>query len=68
MADIDTERLEPIQLHLRNASNKVMKSFDYGKGHVRYPWMVEKGTGSKVEQEYMPKNLKGKTYYKKDWE
>jgi putative ATPase len=68
MADIDTERLEPIPLHLRNASNKVMKSFDYGKGHVRYPWMVEKGTGSKVEQEYMPKNLKGKTYYKKDWE
>lgn len=67
MADIDTERLEPIPLHLRNASNKVMKSFGYGKGHVRYPWMVEKETGNKVEQEYMPKNLKGKVYYKKDW-
>lgn len=67
MSDIDEERLEPIPLHLRNAANKVMKSFGYGKGHVRYPWMVEKETGSKVEQEYMPKNLKGKVYYKKDW-
>ena len=67
MSDINTERLEPIPLHLRNASNKVMKGFGYGKGHVRYPWMVEKETGSKVEQEYLPKNLKGKVYYKKDF-
>lgn len=68
LSDIDEERLEPIPLHLRNATNKVMKQFNYGKGHVRYKWKVEKETGQKVEQEYMPKNLVGKKYYKKDWE
>jgi len=67
LSDIDTERLEPIPLHLRNASNKVMKSFDYGKGHVRYPWLVEKETKQKVEQTYLPKSLIGKKYYKEDW-
>lgn len=45
-----------------------MKQHDYGKNHIRYPWMEEKKTGKKVEQEYMPDNLVGKTYYKKDWE
>ncbi len=67
LSDIDEGRLEPIPLHLRNPANKVMKSFNYGKGHVRYPWLVEKQTETKVEQEYMPKNLKGKKYYRKDW-
>lgn len=67
MSDIDEENLSPIPLHLRNASNAVMKQFEYGKGHVRYPWLVEKDKGIKVEQEYLPKNLKGKKYYKKDW-
>lgn len=67
MSDIDEENLSPIPLHLRNASNKVMKQFEYGKGHVRYPWLVEKDKGIKVEQEYLPKNLKGKKYYKPDW-
>lgn len=68
LSDVDEERLDPIPLHLRNASNKVMKSFNYGKGHVRYPWLAQKESGKKVEQEYMPQNLKGKKYYKKDWE
>lgn len=68
MSDIDEERLEPIPLHLRNATNKVMKQFNYGKGHVRYTWKQEKETGEKVNQEYMPKNLVGKKYYEKDWE
>lgn len=68
MADIDEKRLEPIPLHLRNASNKVMKQFNYGKGHIRYPWLEEQKTGNKVQQDYMPENLKGKKYYKKDWE
>jgi len=67
MSDIDEERLDPIPLHLRNPSNKVMKSFGYGKGHVRYAWKVQKETGTKVEQEYLPANLKGKKYYKRDW-
>jgi putative ATPase len=67
MKDIDEENLDPIPLHLRNASNKVMEQFNYGKGHVRYPWLVEKEKGTKVEQEYLPKNLRGKKYYKPDW-
>lgn len=67
LADIDENNLDPIPLHLRNASNKVMKNLGYGKGHVRYPWKVEKDTGKKVEQEYLPKNLRGKKYYVPDW-
>lgn len=67
MTDVDKENLSPIPLHLRNAANKVMKQFDYGKGHVRYPWLIERENGVKIEQEYLPKNLKGKKYYKPDW-
>ena len=68
MADIDENNLDPIPLHLRNGSNKVMRSLGYGQGHVRYPWLVEKQTGKKIIQEYMPKNLRGRKYYVKDWE
>jgi len=68
LEDIDIERLDPIPLHLRNPANKVMKSLSYGKGHIRYPWLVEKKTGNKILQEYLPKNLRGKKYYVKDWE
>ena len=75
LSDIDSENLDPIPLHLRNPANKVMKQLNYGKGHDRYPWLTEKQTGKETEQampagrqEYLPKNLIGKTYYKKDWE
>ena len=67
LSDIDEENLDPIPLHLRNPANKVMKSFGYGKGHTRYPWLVEKQTGQKVKQEYLPKNLRGRKYYIPDW-
>lgn len=67
LSDIDTENLDPIPLHLRNPSNKVMKKFGYGKGHDRYPWQTEKLTGEKTKQEYLPENLIGKKYYKPDW-
>lgn len=66
MDDVDSKNLDPIPLHMRNASNKVMKNLGYGKGHVRYAWK-EKKKGKTVEQEYLPKNLVGKKYYKKDW-
>jgi len=65
--DIDEKNLDPIPLHLRNASNKVMKSLGYGRGHVRYPWLSEKQTGKKIIQEYLPKNLTAKKYYVPDW-
>jgi len=67
MEDIDEENLDPIPLHLRNAPNKVMKAAGYGKGHIRYPWLVEKQTGKKIIQEYLPKNLRGRKYYIPDW-
>lgn len=67
MNDIDEENLDPIPLHLRNPSNRVMKNLGYGREHVRYPWLAEKQTGKKVIQEYMPKNLRGKKYYKPNW-
>ncbi|MGE5041996.1 MAG: replication-associated recombination protein A [Candidatus Levyibacteriota bacterium] len=67
LSDIDIERLDPIPLHLRNPANKVMKKLGYGKGHDRYPWLTEKETGEKTSQEYLPKNLRGKKYYRKDW-
>jgi putative ATPase len=67
LSDIDEENLDPIPLHLRNPANRVMKSFGYGKDHTRYPWLVQKETGKKVEQEYMPKNLRGRKYYRPDW-
>lgn len=68
LRDIDTAPLGEIPLHLKNPSNKVMKEKGYGQGHTRYTWQVEKKTGKKVDQEYLPKNLKGRKYYQKDWE
>ncbi len=51
LADIDEKNLDPIPLHLRNPSNKVMKQAGYGRGHIRYPWLVERQTGKKITQE-----------------
>ena len=67
IADIEEENLDPIPLHLRNPANKVMKSLGYGKNHTRYPWLVKKQTGKKIDQEYLPKNLRDRQYYKPDW-
>jgi len=67
MSDIDENNLPPIPMHLRNPANKVMKKLGYGKGHTRYAWKVERETGKKVKQSYMPEKLKGRKYYEKDW-
>ncbi len=67
LSDIDENSLDAIPLHLRNPANKIMKNIGYGKGHTRYPWQVERITGEKINQEYMPKNFIGKKYYKHDW-
>lgn len=66
MNDIELENLPEIPLHLRNSANKVMKELDYGKDHVRYAWKKEK-EGQKINQEYLPSELKGRKYYKRDW-
>lgn len=67
MSDVELENLPEIPLHLRNASNKEMKNLGYGKGHERYAWKVERETGKKVNQSYLPVKLKDRKYYKKDW-
>jgi len=51
----------PVPLHLRNAPTKLMKNLGYGKGY-KYAHNYE---DAKVEQEHLPKELKGKKYYKK---
>lgn len=62
----DLERIGPdeIPLHLRNAPTSLMEEFGYGKDHVRYAWKVEKETGKKVKQDYLPKKYREKKYYK----
>lgn len=49
----------PVPIHLRNAPTKLMKELGYGKDYKYNPNF--KGP---VDQEYLPKELKGKKYYK----
>jgi putative ATPase len=46
----------PVPLHIRNAPTKLMKDLEYGKGYKYTPMEDSK------EQEYFPKELKGKKY------
>ncbi len=50
----------PVPLHLRNAPTKLMKGLGYGKDY-KYPHDY---SHSKVKQEYLPKELKGRIYLK----
>lgn len=51
---------EPVPLHIRNAPTLLMKKLGYGNGY-KYPHNYP---NAKVEQEYMPKNLRGRKYLK----
>lgn len=51
---------EPVPLHIRNAPTPLMKKLGYGNGY-KYPHNYP---NAKVEQEYMPKNLRGRKYLK----
>lgn len=57
--DISNFPNEPVPLHLRNASTKLMKELDYGKG---YKYTPEYKTKEDAEQEYLPEKLRGKKY------
>nr|XP_022338350.1 ATPase WRNIP1-like [Crassostrea virginica] len=50
--------LPSVPLHLRNASNKVLKSLGYGKGYKYNPDFQ-----GQVEQEYLPPELKGTDFF-----
>jgi putative ATPase len=55
----NTSRLG-VPIHLRNAPTKFMKNIGYGKDYKYNPDYEEP-----VEQEYLPKELKGRKYLKK---
>jgi putative ATPase len=58
-ADIEATRQEPVPLHLRNATTKLMKDLDYGKGY-RYAHDEE----SKVAaMDCLPPSLLGRRYF-----
>ena len=49
-----------VPIHLRNATTKFMKNIGYGKDYKYNPDFAEP-----VDQDYLPKELKGKNYFKK---
>jgi putative ATPase len=59
MNDVDEINMEPVPLGLRNASTKLMKDLNYGKG---YQWTDDQDFQQTIE--FLPKNLKNKVYYK----
>jgi putative ATPase len=59
-ADVDSFGPLPVPLHIRNAPTKLMKDLNYGKGY-KYAHNYK---DAKVDQEHLPKELKGKKYWK----
>ncbi len=57
--DVAKTRNDPIPLHLRNAPTQLMKDLGYGERY-RYAHDFEDAI---VEQQHLPDNLKGRTYY-----
>lgn len=55
--DVASDINEPVPLHLRNAPTKLMKDLGYGKDYKYNPNYKEP-----VDQDYLPKKLKGKKY------
>jgi len=49
----------PVPLHIRNAPTKLMKDMEYGKNY-QYTHL---GENNFIEQEYLPKEIKGTTFY-----
>jgi len=50
----------PVPLHIRNAPTKLMKKMGYSRGY-QYPHNYP---GAWVDQEYMPEDIKNKTFYR----
>jgi len=51
----------PVPLHIRNAETGLMKDLGYGEGYKYNPNFEKKG--EKVDQEYLPPELKDKNYF-----
>ncbi|MEL6277120.1 MAG: replication-associated recombination protein A, partial [Bacteroidota bacterium] len=50
-----------VPLHLRNAPTKLMRELDYGKG---YKYSHDHGDNNFAEQEYLPEEITGTTFFK----
>jgi len=57
--DIETTRQEPVPLHLRNATTRLMKDLDYGKGY-RYAHDEEDKVAA---MDCLPPSLLGRRYF-----
>ena len=60
LKEVNNTRKEEVPLHLRNATNSVSRRFNYGKDYEN------PHDNSSSLQNYLPKKLKGKIFYKKD--
>jgi putative ATPase len=58
--DVRDHENMPVPLHIRNAPTKLMEDLGYGKDY-KYPHDYPDHF---VEEEYLPENLKGRTYYR----
>lgn len=59
--DVKNTLNQPVSLHLRNASTKLMKELNYGKDYKYTPDYKNK---EEAMQDYLPENLKGRKYFK----
>ncbi|MBW2143769.1 MAG: replication-associated recombination protein A, partial [Deltaproteobacteria bacterium] len=58
--EINSTGAQPVPLHIRNAPTRLMKKLGYSKGYL-YPHNYP---GAWVEQEYLPKDLKNRAFYR----
>ncbi len=58
--EVRSQGMQPVPLHLRNASTKLQKEWGYGSEY-KYPHSYPQ---SYVEQDYLPNELLGRSFYK----
>lgn len=57
--DVEEQPNLPVPLHIRNAPTQLMQDLNYGKGYQ----YAHDNPNAYIAQEYLPDNLKGRTYY-----
>jgi putative ATPase len=62
LADVESKNTGSIPMHIRNAPAEGMEQFGYGEGY-KYPHDYP---GHYVEQQYLPDEMLGTVYFKKD--
>ncbi len=58
--EIEKTGAQPVPLHIRNAPTRLMQKLGYGRGYL-YPHNYP---GGWVKQEYLPKDLKNRIFYR----